>query len=429
MEPIITNLPKSLVEIKFTITPLEVQPYLDQAAADLQIDKPIPGFRPGKAPYDVVNQAVGEMRIWEAALERVVRARYVQTILEKQIEALGSPSISVEQLVPGQEIKFTVTVPVMPAVITLANYDAPLVTKKIHPTTEVEVRAALDELRKMRRQEAVVDRPAGKDDLVIVDLEMKKDKVVVEGGTAKNFRVYLNEPQYIPDFAEQLVGLKKGDEKTFALAMPKEHYQKHLAGQTLDFTVKVLDVFELKLPELNDAFAQGLGFDALEKLQAQLKLNLEHEAQHKADEAAEIELIEKLLKASRFGDVPETLISQEVHRMFHELEHAAESQGMKMEDYLASLKKTADQIKLDLVPRAIERVQAAVLIKEIAKKEGTTVPDAELDVEQDRILTAAKDNQELKERIASPEYRDYLASQMKNRKTLELLKSKAIQEG
>lgn len=209
--------------------------------------------------------------------------------------------------------------------------------------------------------------------------------------------------------------------------MPDEHYQKDLAGKEIEFTASVTDVYELKLPELDDKFASELGVDTLDKLREQVKKNMEEEVEHKADEAAEIELLETLIKQSKFSDMPELLVNEEVRRMFHELTHAAENQGMKMDDYLASLKKTADEIKLDMVPRAIERIQTAVLIKEIALKEDIKVEDEEVDKELDRILDAIKDK-ETKERVSSPEYRDYLAAQMKNRKTLEVLKKKGIKK-
>ncbi|MFH2232217.1 MAG: trigger factor [Patescibacteria group bacterium] len=426
-EPTINKLPQSLVELKFVVTPVEVQPYLDQAANDLQTQKPIQGFRPGKAPYDVVKQNFDEMKIWEAALERIVRARYTHTILENNIDAIGSPAINIDQLTPGQDMKFTITVPVMPTTISLASYDVPLVTKKVREIKNEEVAKALDDLRKMRRQEIVVDKPATKEDLVIIDLEMKKDHVAIEGGTAKGHRVYLSEQHYIPGFTDKLEGVKKGDIKTFKLSLPDEHYQKDLAGKEIEFTASVTDVYELKLPELDDKFASELGVDTLDKLREQVKKNMEEEVEHKADEAAEIELLETLIKQSKFSDMPELLVNEEVRRMFHELTHAAENQGMKMDDYLASLKKTADEIKLDMVPRAIERIQTAVLIKEIALKEDIKVEDEEVDKELDRILDAIKDK-ETKERVSSPEYRDYLAAQMKNRKTLEVLKKKGIKK-
>lgn len=426
-EPIITSLSGSRVELKFTLTPEEVKPYLDQAVVDLQTGKPIQGFRPGKAPYEEVKRAFGEMRIWETALERIVRARYVHTVLEKNLETVGSPAISVEQLVPGQDIKFTVTANVMPSVLTLAAYDKPLVTRKVRETKESDVEEALQDLRKMRRQEVATDRAATAEDMAMVDLEMKKDKVVLEGGNAKGYRVYLHEPHYIPGFTEQLMGVKKGEVKTFELSFPKDHYQKHLAGQPVEFTATVMDVYELKLPELDNEFAKGLGVESLEKLRALLKENIEKENRQKADESAEIELLDKMVSGSKFNDVPELLVNEEVRRMFEELRHAAEHQGMEMGDYLAQLKKTADEIKLEMVPQAIKRVQTAVLIKEVARREEVKVTDDELDAEIDRILSGAKEK-EMRDQITSPDYRDYLTTRLRNRKALDELKKRGIED-
>ncbi|MBU1629997.1 trigger factor [Patescibacteria group bacterium] len=423
--PIITNLPKSQVEIKFEVKPEEIQPYLEQAAVDLQSSKPIPGFRPGKAPYEMVKKEVGDMKLYELALERIVRAKYVHTVLENSIETLGSPSISVEQMIPGQDLKFTVTVSVMPSVKNLISYEEPLVTKTVKEVKEEAVEKALLDLRKMRRTEVVADRVAAKDDMVLLNLEITKDGVQIEGGSSSNYKVYLNEPHYIPGFTGRLVGLKKGDKESFELEMPKGHYQKNFAGQKMTFNVDVVDVFEMKLPELNDEFAKGFGLESMEKLRALLKENLINEAEQKANEASEIELLEKMVKGSKFSEVPELLINEEVRRMYAELQHAAEDQGMKMEDYLSQLKKSADELKLDMIPRAIERVQTAVLMKEISKRENMEVTEKEIDEEIDRILDAIKDP-EMKERITAPEYRDYVAAQMRNRKTLELLKKKGI---
>ncbi|MEO5928158.1 MAG: trigger factor [Patescibacteria group bacterium] len=425
IEPIVTRLPKSLVELKFTVTPEEAQPFLDQAAQDLQAGKPIPGFRPGKAPYDEVKRAFGEMRIWETALERVVRARYVSTILAQQIDTIGSPAISVEQLVPGQDLKFTVTAPVMPIVMSLIAYDKPLVTKKKKEIGDTELTAALEDLRKMRRQEVIANRAATKDDMVVLDLDLKKDNVSLEGGASINYKVYLNEPHYIPGFSEQIIGLKKDDVKKFVLPFPKDHYQKHLAGQDVEFSVTVHDVYELALPALNDEFASGLGVDTMDKLRELIKTNMTNEAAQKMDEAAEIELLEKLVEGSKFSEVPELLINEEVRRMFGELEHNAEQQGMDMKDYLSQLKKSADEIKFEMVPQAMKRVQTAVLVKEVAKKEGVEIADEEVNAEIDRILEGVQDK-ETRERVTSTDYRDYVAAQMKNRKALQIIKDKAI---
>jgi trigger factor len=425
----ITDLPKSQVQIKFTVTPEEAKPFVDQAVTDISMQKPIKGFRPGKATYADVAREYGEMLIWETALERIVRAEYVKTILEHDIDTLGSPGISVDKLVPNQEIEFTATATVMPKAIELMNYSQPLVELKKRSVTEAEADQAIEELRRMRRTEAAVDRAATPEDMVMVDLEILKEKVPVEGGTSRDYRVLLSEPHYIPGFAEKLIGAKKGDKLEFTLEFPKEHYTKQLAGQPADFKVEVKEIFELKKPELNEAFAKSLGIESVDELRKVMLRNLQEESDQKAEEAAEIELLEKLVKGSRFSELPDNLVNAEVHRMLHELEDGLEEQGMNMEHYLSSLKKTRDQLMLDFVPRAMDRIRTAILIREIAKREDIKVTEEEIDHELDHILERIKPNdKETRERITSANYRDYIAAQLRNRKTLSFLKEKGIKK-
>lgn len=424
-EPTITRVPGGRVELAFCVTPDEATPYIEQAAADLQNAKPLKGFRPGKAPLAAVKAEFGDMRLLEAALERIVRAKYVHALLEQGIETVGSPEIRVDQLTPGAEIKFTATAPVMPTVEKLADYNRTIITKHIQAVDDASVERALQDLCNMRRKEVITDDAASKDGMVEIDMVMKKNDVVIEDGTASKYRIYLNETHYIPGFTDQLVGLKRGDTKTFELPMPEEHYNKALAGKPLTFTVTVRDVYTLTLPELNDAFAAELGVDTLAALRDKITTNMKEEAAQRAEESAEIELLESLIKESRFSEIPELLINEEVRRMFDELTHAVEAQGMNVNDYFTQLKKSPDEVKLDMVPRAIERVKTAVLIRAVATKEQIAVSDTDLDAEIDRILEGVKEP-DTRSRVASPEYRDYLARQMKNHKTVALLREKAI---
>jgi len=424
-EPTIKEIDGARVELQFVVTPDEAKPFLEQAAQDLQSQKPIKGFRPGKAPFDAVKNEFGEMKIWETALERIVRNRYVHTIMERQIETVGSPEISVDQLTPGQDLKFTVRAPVMPKATRIADYDKTIVTKEIPAVAESLVDNALSDLQKMRSTEIVADKPVDAHGAVEIDMDMKDGNVSIEDGAAKKYRVYLSESHYIPGFTDQLLGLKRGDTKTFELALPKGHYNKALAGKPVTFTVQVNDVYELVLPELSDAFAKELGFDTITALRQKITDNLKAETRQRAEESAEIELLETLIKDSRFSEIPELLINEEVRRMFDELTHAAESQGMDVDDYISQLKKSPEEIKLDMVPRAMDRIKTAVLIRAIGKKENISVTDDELDTEVDRILAGIKES-DLRERVASPDYRDYLSTQMKNRKTIALLKEKSV---
>lgn len=429
-ETTITKLPHSEVKISFAISLEEAQPYIDEAVKEIGTAKTFPGFRPGKAPYEIVKREVGEMRILEQALERIVRAFYVKTVLEENIDTIGSPAIAVDQLTPGQIIKFTMTAPVAPTVLTFPNLVECTVRARQASIKDAQVEESVQQMRKMRRQETRVDRGATLEDLALIDLEMKRDHVVLEGGSGKDYRVFLAEDHYIPGFAKQLEGIKEGEERTFTLPFPTEHYQKHLAGQPVDFTAKAKAVFALTLSEANDEFAKGVGIESMEKLRELLKTNLQQDAQQKADEAAEIELLDKLTDKASFSEIPDLLVNEEVKRMVHELEHGVEEQGMKWPDYLASVKKTIDELKLDFVPQAMRRIKAAILIKQIAKKEKVEISDQELDQEVDRILDALKpDDKDARERVASPDYRDYVAVQMRNRKALEWLKKQCIQPG
>lgn len=425
--PIIEKLSGSKVKLVFTVTPEEADPYVQEAVSEMSISKSIPGFRPGKAPYAEVAKAFGEMRIWEAALERIVRARYMHAILENDIDTVGSPEVQVDKLTPKQTIQFTVIAPVAPVVEKLADYKKERVTFSPRAIEDADIEKALKELRMMQRKEVIKTEPTTIEDVIVIDLDMTRDHVALEDGAARDYKIYLNEPHYIPGFTDQIVGMKAGDEKTFALVFPSEHYQKHLAGQNVDFSVKAKSVFSLELPELNDEFAKSLGQADVEQLKDIIRKNLTLEEEGRASEKAEIELLEKLVDESSFSDAPDLLVNDEIRKMMMELERTVEERHMKVEDYLASIKKTRDELKLELVPQAIRRIRAATLIKNIAKQENITITEKELDDEIDHILSGIRpDDTQTRERVSSPEYREYVAIMMRNRKTLDLLHTHGI---
>lgn len=426
--PTIEKLPGSKVKLSFVVTPEEAKPYLDETVTDMSQAKPIPGFRPGKAPYAEIIKAYGEMAVWEAALERIVRASYVKAILDNELDPVGSPEISVEKLTPNQDIAFTVIAPLAPIVELMADYKKPRVTFKAVEVSDEQVEKALKELRMMQRKETASTEALEKDGAIVIDLEIKKDNVILEDGTANNYRIYMTEPHYIPGFTDQLVGMKAGEEKTFSLKFPEEHYQKHLAGQSVDFHVKAKTVYTLDLPELNDEFAKTLGQASMEALKSLIKKNLSLEEEGRAKEKSEIELLDKLVDETRFSDIPEMLVNEEVIKMLHELERSVEERGMRMEDYLASIKKTRDEMKLEFAPQAMRRIRAATLIKHVAKAEGIKISDEEADAEVDRILAGIPGtDKETRDRVSSPEYHEYVAIMMRNRKALDLLRKSGIE--
>jgi len=424
----VTKLPKSEVKIEFEIPWDETASYRDEAVREISTAKPLPGFRPGKATYRDVARIYGEMSILEQALERIVRANYVKTVVGEKLETVGSPAVQVDQLTPGQSIKFTTTTPIAPEVTNMPALKDCSVKKAQKEATDANIDEALEEMRKMRRTEVKVDRPATMNDLVIVDMEMSRDHVALEGGVGKDYRVYLTESHYIPGLTEKLEGIKEGEERTFTLAFPEAHFQKHLAGQNVDFKVKATSVYELQLPTVDEAFAKGVGMDSVDALRAKMKENMQQEMDQRSAEAAELEMLEALVGKSSFSEVPEILINEEVRRMQHELQHGVEEQGMKWEDYLSSIQKTEADLKLDFVKQAIRRIQTAVLIKAFAKQQDIDVADEEVDAEIDRILEHLPAGQEeTRQHVLSADYREYVKVTMRNRRTLDWLKKECIQ--
>lgn len=430
MEPTINELPGSKIELKFTVTPEEAQPFIDATVEEVGKEKQVPGFRPGKAPKEEIVKLIGgEMQLLQLALERIVRTNFVKAVLDKKYETIGSPEIAVDQLTPGQDIIFTCTVAIMPQIRQAHKVEEPFVDIKVKDVKEEEVEKAIEELRAMRRKEVVSLKPAQKEGMVLVDMEMKRDGVLLEGGQAKDYRIYLNENHYIPNLAEQLIGVNKGDKKEFTLPFPEDHFDKTYAGKDIDFTVDVKEVYEIHLPEVDDEFVKQLGLESAEALKKLLRKNLRMENERRALEVAEIELLETLVEKSTYTEVPEILLKEETRRMFEEMRQDIESRGGKMEDYLTSLKKSADEFKLEMLPTAEKRVKTAVYVKHVAKENEIEVAQEELDQEIDRVLEAANDqDEETKERISSPEYREYVGNMMRNRKTLEHLKDKGIKE-
>ncbi len=426
-EIVVTPLPKSEVKLEFTVSVEETRPYLEEAVKELSVARPVAGFRPGKLPFADGLRMYGPMAVLEASLERIIRAAYVRAIVDKQLSPVGSPNVNVDQIVPDQPIKFTIIAPIEPVVTKLPDVKDCSVERKVTTIDESQIDNTIEQIRKMRRSEAAVDRAATADDLVVIDLEMKKDNVIIDGGAGTDYRVYLSEEHYIPGFSKELVGIKAGEERNFTLPFPKEHYQKHIAGHDINFNAKAKQVFELTLPEVNEEFSKTVGATDVTDLRKKIRENMEQEANQKSDEAAEIALLEQLTNQATFTDIPEILVNEEVRRMIGELQQGIDQQGMKWEDYLSSVKKSVDDLKIEFAPQAIRRIKSAVLIKAFAKEAGVEVKDEDVDQEIDAILTSLrKGDNEARERVSSPDYRDYVMVQMRNRKALEWLKDKCV---
>jgi len=428
MQYAIKDLAKSQKEVKVTVEPEELKPYMERAAAELSGKVKIEGFRPGKASYDIVAKRVGEMNILEEALPNVVRKQLVEIIEKEKLETVGEPSINVEKAAPGNELVFTATLTLLPAVKKLADYKSIKIEAKDVVVKDEEVERVVGELRKMQSVEREVDREVRKGDKATVDMAMAIDHVTVEGGATKGHSIYLDEPYYIPGLNEQLLGMKKGERKVFKLTFPKDHFNKNLKGKEVEFTVDLKGLHQIENPEVDDNFAKRLGQESTAKLKELLRKNLQDEANIKETQRQEVAAIEELIKKSDVADLPDMLVTAETRKMIHELEHSVAGQGGVFGDYLKSINKTQDQLMLEFAPQAIQRVKSMVLMREIAKRENLEPTDKEMLDEQLRLLNMYADDPDTQARIRSEEGEEYIRGMMKNRKVLAFIREATVKK-
>ncbi len=411
-----------------TIQKEEVESGMKHAAEHMSQDTNIPGFRPGKAPYDVVKKRVGEMALLEHAAEELIRDAFVKAMLEEDLDTVGQPFFNAEKMAPGNDLVFTVEISLAPQIKKLADLQKVSVKAQDTAPDADSLERAKKDLALMQTKEIRAEKSDAlkKGDKVIVSLTMKKDNVVLEGGEGADHGIYTNEPYYIEGFIDKILGSKEGESKAFTLPFPKDHYQKHLAGADIDFEVEIKEIYHLESPAIDDDFAKKIGLKDLKDLEEKLSENLKAENEREEIIRQEKEVLDALIKGSTFDDIPDILVNQEVNRMIAELEQSLTSRGQKMDEYLAAIKKTLAELKIDFTPTALKRIQAAIIIKAVAKQEDIHADKTEVDAAIDAAGERYKENEEAKKQIYSPQYRDYIEQQMTNKKVVDHLIAKAV---
>jgi len=421
------TLDKSQVELTITVEPKDYAKNLTKAAEKISQRTNIKGFRPGKAPYDIIKKEVGDMAILQEALETIVQETFYSAITEEKLETIGMPKIEVEKVAPDNPVVYKATVALLPG-IKLPDVGKIKVEKKVKEVEDKHVDEMIANIRKTQAKEIVKTGSAEGDDKLVLDMDMFLNKVPVDGGQAKDYQVYLSEDHYIPGFNDQVKGMKKDEEKEFSLDFPPTHYQKHLAGKNVQFKIKIKDVFKRQLPELSDELAKTLGQDSVAKLKELIKNNLLQEAEQKADQQFEIQVLDALIAKTDFAELPDLLIDAERQKMFYELKRDLDNHGVSIEQYLADIKKTQEEMYAGFKEQAEKRAKAALISRQIAKDNDIKIADAEVDKEIKMMENMYKDNKEYLENLKKPEVRDTIAMTLQNRKVMQWLRKQVLRE-
>jgi len=246
------------------IEPSEVDESLDASYHRLVKKTRIPGFRKGKAPRDILERYIGKDSLLEDALNNLFPKAYENAIKEQDIKAIAQPSV---EEVKTDPVVFKVVVPLAPTV-ELGDYRHIKVKPEPVKLTEDEVNDTIEQLRHQQATWEPVDRPVNFSDLITLDVESNIDEKPFINQKGVQYQVLRGLPMPAPGFAEQLSGLKKGEEKEFKLKLPDDYTKGELAGKEPLFKVKVAEIKQERLPELNDEFASGVSpeFKTLDSL-------------------------------------------------------------------------------------------------------------------------------------------------------------------
>lgn len=386
----------------------------------------IPGFRPGKAPADIALQRIDPKHLLEAAADQAVRQTLYSLIAEQKWETIGGPEVNIKKMARGSDFEYEAIFSLIPE-IKLGDWKSLKVSKKSVEIKDDELEKIIQDLREQRADFVEAEKGAAKGDRIEMEYEMFLDGLRTEEGKQKTDRMALGQGLFMPEVEENLMGLKKGNEKSFKIVYKPDYAQKRFAGKAVEFRVAMKGVYETKLPEATDEWAKSFGnFENMEQLREAIKKNLLSEKEMKEDERAELEALDLILNTATFGDVPEILVNSETENMLAELKQSIEHQKLSFEKYLEMIKKTEDDLRKEFAVKAEKRIKTTLIIREIAKLENLKVSDEEVEEEMEIAKGEHAGHNHKDEYYESDEFRDRLENVLLSHKAVGFIKEHII---
>lgn len=340
----------------------------------------LPGFRPGKVPRKVFEQAYGAGTITSEAMEDVVPAVYAKAVREHDIDPVDRPKMELLPEEAGLPTRVKAVVDVRPE-IKLGEYKGLSIKSEPVTVTDEDVDRALTALARDRATLVPAEREARLGDVVTIDYEGKIDGVAFEGGTAQGQQTELSEERFIPGFATGIAGMKVGETKDVEAKFPDEYQQADLAGKTAVFTITLHEVKELELPPLDDELAKAVSQnETLDALKGDIRKRLESVAESRRRREMGNQVVEDLINAHDFP-LPEVMIEREIDSMLSDGAGMAARMGMSYEDYLKAVGKTEEDLRKEYRSDAERRVKGTLILESIAKAENIQATPADIQSE------------------------------------------------
>ena len=375
------------VKLKIETDKLEVNSSLDKVYNDVSYEIKIPGFRKGKIPKNILNLHLSKEYFYDKTAEKLIPESYLEAIKKSKIQPIDQPEIKVIQIEEDKPLIFEATVQVRPEV-KLGSFDKISIQKADIKVTTSDVK---NEVRKIQENQAklnvVKDRKSKKNDFLVIDSEGYVEGKTIEGSKVEKQIVQLGKST-APEFNKKLLGCSAGDEREIKILVPKDIKDKKIAGKEITYKVKVIEIKEKELPELNEDFVKTVGnYKTVDDFQKDIKNRLGKQVEMVNKNNYERKLLEKVAEVCEVK-VPKVLIAREVEYMMKSLEDDLKAKDLSLEDYYKSIKTDKEKVKKEYEIVAEKRIKQELILDKISQVENLKVIQEEV---KDKIKTIAKE--------------------------------------
>lgn len=409
-------------KLKFELPQEAYQKALEKAFKKIQKDVKLKGFRKGKVPRSILEKYYGDKANAES-IQQLINDSYRQAVQEHQIQAVGMPEIDDLKMNENEPIQFNAEVEIQPKV-EAKHYEKIKLEKQATQANDEEIDRELKNIQQAQAHWIPLDEGsvAAEGHQVTLSYEGKVDDQVFEGGKADNAIVQLGSGKYLPDFEKGIVGVKKGEEKSFEVVFPQDYPAEDLKGKKAVFSIKVHEIKKQDLPALDDEFAKDLGkYESLEELKKDIAEQIQKgKEQHERGRLFQ-EVIKHLIEKNPF-EIPEVMISREMDYMWGNVQRQLSQQGMTPEKIGLNEQDYREKNK----EQAVERIKGFLLFESIALQNDLKVEEEDINKKFEEISQQVRQPAEvIKKYYFENKLINQVISQVLEEKTLNLILSKA----
>lgn len=359
---------------------------LNQAFKKANKTAKIDGFRPGKAPKDVFLKKYGIGVLFEEAAEILLEEAYKKVMEDnKDLQIVAQPRVEINS-VTEEAIEYKFVLVTKPEVI-LGKYNGFNIKKEEVTVTDEEIDEAIINMRKRYTENVNKEGKVEDGDIAVIDFEGFDNGVAFEGGKGEDYSLKIGSNTFIPGFEEQIIGMSKGEEKDINVTFPEDYHSENLKGKPVVFKVKVKEVQEVKLPELDKDFFEDLGMEGIEdteSLKKQLKENIEARKTQEVENKYIDELLEAAANETKVS-IPHIMIHDELDRMLKQYEERLKMQGITLEMFYQFTNSDEKALKDQLHGEAEKNVKYRLMLEAIAEKENIQISDEEASKEAEDL--------------------------------------------